>query len=445
MRLSGNLLNHTIAALAVTITLILSACSASRQVATDPKDVSYIYNPANNPFNPVFRVFNDEGNRSVLSVFLHTQELFFSEANPTGDPLASLRFTVRLYNDTQGGVLSDTALIDMEFNRDNTGSEIVTDIPLTTFDGFEYTAEVRIVDNLTRRMIQTFVKFNRLSPYTSYNFRVYNAAFGNELFSRVIFENEYLNLKYLREDLDTIFVLYYKYFDFIPHPPSMMLPERAVPREPEKVISVALSDTVPLMFPLKGIYLCTIDSTVYEGVTLLNFGDEYPVLTRPETMIEPLAYIATQEEMDAMRSAEKKKMALDEFWLARSSSIERSRELLRIYYNRVLYSNLYFTSYKEGWRTDRGMIYLLYGPPDKVYKGPAAEQWGYRKPVIKSSWGTRVRVKEEYIWFGFRHNPGRFTSNDYYLVRSDAPTFWDQAVASWRRGIVYRLDNPDDI
>lgn len=445
MRLSVRINNFSIPAVAIMMAMIAATCTVSRPAANDPKDVSYIYNPANNPFNPRFRVFNEDGNRSVLSVLLPTRELFFSEANPTGEPLSSMRYTVRLYNDTQGGVLSDTAVVDLELNSKQTGPETLTDIPLTTFDGFEYTAEVRILDNLTRRMTQTFVKFNRTSPYTAYNFRAFNAAFGNELFSQVVFENEFLNLKYLREPIDTLYVLYYKYFDFIPHPPSMMLPERSVPREPEKIVPVALSDTVPVMFPLKGIYLCSIDSTIYEGITFLNFGDEYPGMTKPETMIEPLAYIATEEEMNALRSAEKKKMALDEFWLSRSSSTERSRELLRIYYNRVLYANLYFTSFKEGWRTDRGMFYIMYGPPDKVYKGPAAEQWGYKKPVIKSAWGTRVKVKEEYIWFGFRHNQGRFTTNDYYFVRSDAPTFWDQAVSSWRRGIVYRLDNPDDI
>ena len=445
MRLSRRFYKLIIAALAALTVVITCTCSVSRPAANDPKDVSYIYNPANNPYNPRFRVYNDSGNRSVLSILLQSRELFFSEANPTGEPLASMMFTARLYNDTQGGIMSDTARLDLEINSKKTGPEVIIEIPLTTFDGFEYTAEVRIMDNLTRRMTQSFVKFNRSSPNTAYNFRVFNAAYGNELFSNVVFENEYLNLKYLRAPIDTLYVLYYRYFDFIPHPPPLMLPERVVPREPERVIPVAVSDTVPVMFPLKGIYLVTVDSTLLEGITFFNFGEEYPFMTKPETMIESLAYIATQEEMDAMRSSEKKKMALDEFWLSRSTSIERSRELLRIYYNRVLYANLYFTSYKEGWRTDRGMFYIMYGPPDKVYKGPSAEQWGYKKPVVKSAWGTRVRVREEYIWFGFRYNPGRFTTNDFYFVRSDAPTFWDQAVSSWRRGIVYRLDNPDDI
>ena len=76
-------------------------------------------------------------------------------------------------------------------------------------------------------------------------------------------------------------------------------------------------------------------------------------------------------------------------------NIDKARELIRIYYTRILYSNYYFTSYKEGWRTERGMIYTIYGPPDKVYKTSDGESWGYRKPVLRSSWGGRVHVAGE--------------------------------------------------
>jgi hypothetical protein len=112
----------------------------------------------------------------------------------------------------------------------------------------------------------------------------------------------------------------------------------------------------------------------------------------------------------------------------------------------VLYSNFYFTSFKEGWRTERGMIYIIYGPPDKVYKTNEGETWGYRKPVISSSWGGRYTVKDEYLYFTFKIRENRFTDNDLYLSRSETlVSFWDQAIASWRKGIIFRLDNPEDI
>ena len=162
-------------------------------------------------------------------------------------------------------------------------------------------------------------------------------------------------------------------------------------------------------------------------------------------MIEPLGYLASEDEMNSLRSSPRQKLALDNFWIRCGGNIEKARELIRIYYTRVLYSNYYFTSFKEGWRTERGMIYIIYGPPDKVYKTTEGEQWGYRKPVIRSSWGGRYHLKENYIFFNFRLRESMFSDNDYYLSRSETlVTQWDQAVASWRKGIVFRLDNPSD-
>jgi hypothetical protein len=110
-----------------------------------------------------------------------------------------------------------------------------------------------------------------------------------------------------------------------------------------------------------------------------------------------------------------------------------------------LYSNFYFTSFKEGWRTERGMIYTIYGPPDKVYKSSDGERWGYRKPVIKSSWGGGYHLEEEYLFFNFKFRENKFSDNDYYLSRSETlVTYWDKAVLSWRNGIVFRLDNPEE-
>ena len=41
-------------------------------------------------------------------------------------------------------------------------------------------------------------------------------------------------------------------------------------------------------------------------------------------------------------------------------------ELMDEYYKRVSYANENFDGWKEGWETDRGMIYILFGPPDQV-------------------------------------------------------------------------------
>ena len=44
-------------------------------------------------------------------------------------------------------------------------------------------------------------------------------------------------------------------------------------------------------------------------------------------------------------------------------------ELMEEYYIRVNYVNDYFNmSWKEGWETDFGMIYILFGPPDEIQR-----------------------------------------------------------------------------
>ena len=41
-------------------------------------------------------------------------------------------------------------------------------------------------------------------------------------------------------------------------------------------------------------------------------------------------------------------------------------ELMEEYYRRVSYANENFDGWKDGWETDRGMVYILFGPPDQV-------------------------------------------------------------------------------
>ena len=225
----------------------------------------------------------------------------------------------------------------------------------------------------------------------------------------------------------------------------MLLPEKSLDYGPELTVPLPYSDTLPMMFPKKGIYFISVGREIKEGYTFMNFGSTFPAMTEPYVMIEPLAYLASPDEVSTISSSVKPKAALDDFWIKCGGNVEKARELIRIYYTRVLYSNYYFTSYKEGWRSDRGMIFIIYGPPDKVYKTSEGENWGYRKPVIKSTWGGRVHLKEEYLFFNFKKKDNIFSDNDYYLSRSETPvTRWDQAILSWRKGIVYRLDNPED-
>jgi GWxTD domain-containing protein len=432
------------------ITVILSAavfnsCKTTQQTV-DYKDLSYLYNPTKSPINPQYNITNQTDESSILSIRFSTSDLFFSEANPQGVPTAMVLLTVKLYSMTQGKAIVDTSALNLSIVREKGKQEYIYTVPLKVEKGNEYLAEVKVLDRLRLLVAQDFVLFNTLSPNNKYNFRIQGHFDKNELFSPVIRLDEYVNLVYARGHVDSLFIWFYKPFKEVPDPPAMLLPEKTLDYDPKQVVALPYSDTLPMMFPKEGIYLCSVDRNIKDGFTFLNLGTTYPKLTTPDVMIEPLAYLASQDEMTELKSAQKPKAALDEFWIKCAGNVDKARELLRIYYTRVLYSNYYFTSYNEGWRSERGMIYIIYGPPDKVYKTTEGESWGYKKPVIKSKWSGRFTVTDSYLFFIFKKRQSVFSDNDFYLSRSETlVTFWDKAVASWRKGIVFRLDNPKGI
>ncbi len=90
--------------------------------------------------------------------------------------------------------------------------------------------------------------------------------------------------------------------------------------------------------------------------------------------IDQLEYIAKDNEMNDLRSpptlAEKQQKFL-EFWKRRSTNPNAPRnEKMALYYGRVEYANKHFTRYREGWRTDMGLVFILLGPPSNVERYP---------------------------------------------------------------------------
>jgi GWxTD domain-containing protein len=417
----------------ITTTIVFTLLYSCKSTLStyDPKDLSYLYNPIKNPVNPRYNIVNTSDNESVFSVKFFANELMFSEANPEGVPTALILVTVKLFNLSQGKVLADTAVYNLSIVRQKGQTEYNYKMPLKVEQGNDYLAEVKILDRLRLNVVQAFVTFNTMSDKNRYNFITRGNFEKNELFNPILRVNEYVNLVYTRGNADSLYVSYFKPFKEIPEPPSMLLPEKVLDYESEKTAAIKYSDTLPLMLPREGIYLCSVDRKVKDGYTFLNLGTDFPYMKTPEAMIEPVAYL---------------KAALDEFWIKCGGNVDKARELIRIYYTRVLYSNYYFTSYKEGWRTERGMIYIMYGPPDKVYKSNEGESWGYIKPVLKSSWGGRYTVNEEYLFFNFKKRNSIYSDNDFFLSRSETlVTYWDKAVSSWKKGVVFRLDNPEGI
>lgn len=82
----------------------------------------------------------------------------------------------------------------------------------------------------------------------------------------------------------------------------------------------------------------------------------------------PTGYIITSDERRAFKKLttdDEKEQFIEAFWQRRNPNPgDPENEYQEEFYRRIAYANEHFASGVPGWKTDRGRIYIMYGPPD---------------------------------------------------------------------------------
>jgi GWxTD domain-containing protein len=85
---------------------------------------------------------------------------------------------------------------------------------------------------------------------------------------------------------------------------------------------------------------------------------------------QDVAWIITTEERSAfklLKNDEERDQFIEAFWARRDPTPDTyENEYKEEHYRRIVYANDHFGSQAPGWKTDRGRIYILYGPPDDI-------------------------------------------------------------------------------
>ena len=171
-------------------------------------------------------------------------------------------------------------------------------------------------------------------------------------------------------------------------------------------------------------YFLQTDSSSYSGVSIVSAPPIYPRLIRIEDVIQPLVYISTKTEFDDIEYSQDKKKALDTFWLDITRSPERAAETIKYYFRQISNANQFFTNYKQGWKTDMGMVLIVFGSPDAVRRSATSESW-----IYDNTGG------DDNILFTFNKIRNIFTPHHYELERTEElKRFWFQRVNQWRKG-----------
>jgi GWxTD domain-containing protein len=97
---------------------------------------------------------------------------------------------------------------------------------------------------------------------------------------------------------------------------------------------------------------------------------------------EDVTYIITDAERNAflqLATDDERAQFVNQFWLRRDPTpATPDNEFKDEHYRRIGYANGRFTSQSgvQGWKTDRGRIYITFGPPDEIDSHPAGENGG---------------------------------------------------------------------
>src|SRR5438067_6117801 len=120
---------------------------------------------------------------------------------------------------------------------------------------------------------------------------------------------------------------------------------------------------------------------------------------------EDVAYIITDEERAAfkrLQTDEEREQFIEQFWLRRDPTPDTvENEFKEEHYRRIAYANEQFASGIPGWKTDRGRMYITFGPADEIeshpsggtYERPPEEGGGTTSTFPFETW--RYRYIEE--------------------------------------------------
>jgi GWxTD domain-containing protein len=116
---------------------------------------------------------------------------------------------------------------------------------------------------------------------------------------------------------------------------------------------------------------------------------------------EDVVYIITPEERSAflhLATNEEREQFIEQFWQRRNPDPDSADNTFKEeHYRRIAYANEHYSSGIPGWKTDRGRIYIMWGPADEVeshpsggsYDRPAAEGGGETSTYPFEDWRYR--------------------------------------------------------
>jgi GWxTD domain-containing protein len=405
--------------------LFVASCTGTRDLSV--VNLSGIYRNADRFFHPEFAVAHASDTTSRIVVLLNTKELLFSrQSDDRFRAFFSVHYKLAEAYESIKTIL-DSGNTSFQVSEEEKNLPLVYEVPFRLPKKSEMLLIVSIRDNQKNYAEEFYVPVDNASRQSRQSFSAQAKNENHILFRNYVSDHDSVKISFRDSSVKKLFVrAYSRTFPLAPPPFSFDVREEFDYR-PDHTFTYDVNDTNYINLKQQGFYHFQSDTADRNGFTLYVYPGSFPAVTSPEQMLECVRYLTTKREFEEMKANPNKKAAMDKFWLDLGGNADRTKHLIRKYYTRIREANQYFSSYTAGWRTDRGLVYTVFGKPNNVYKSSTAESWIY---------GTPNNALSVNFFFTRVINP--FSDNDYMLTRE--PLFegsWMRAVDVWRQGRVY--------
>lgn len=382
---------------------------------------------------PSISIYHTSDYTSKIFFEIESDQLLYVRQNPESSFQAELdvfAFVYRSFDDTQ--ILDSTKITIKDtqnvLHPTTLSGALEIEIP-DVRQRDTYVVVVRFFDKKRRLYFDKVTLLHRTDPLHRQNYLLTDAD-SNVVLSRQIDTNRIYRL-FANAEVNTLNVRYYNREFDLATPPFVDAPPLQFNYRADSVFSIPNGGTFKMHN--RGFYHFQTDASTHQGFTVFHHYSSFPYITDKRHLVGPMRFVTSNLEYVGMdlKSSDSAKMVIDEFWLRHAGTEERARDQVEEYYQRVEVANQLFSSYKQGWRTDRGVLYVVYGPPTGIYRTLDTETWVY---------GEEASSLNYTFVFDRMINP--FTDNDYQLQRkADYRYGWGLAIEAWRHGRIYDIED----
>ncbi|MFM9985034.1 MAG: GWxTD domain-containing protein [Flavobacteriales bacterium] len=408
----------------VILVVILVTSGCQYQGTTQSGSYKMLYDFQSASLHPQYVLYHFSNDSSRIYFRVKSDELLYTRTTSESPFLANFKIECRSYK--PDGILEDSTSVVITDQSRSSGGWLIGHMNVLMPQGMHNV--VLDCSDLKKNTSQTnYITADKLSHYSDQNFLVCDAHNDEPLFSRFFQSDRVIKILSDRNKSNTLKMNHYT-DSIYPPPPPFSSSDPEMPDYSKSAEETLEQDSTAWYLLIeKGMYFISADPEKKAGLLLSTSSVYYPEIKGLSQLTSPLRYITTKSEFEEIKSHYFPKKKIDEFWIECGGNKDRARDLIRIYYNRVEEANYYFSNYTEGWRSDRGMIHIVFGNPTRIVKQQTYETWIYGE---EGQAGT--------LTFVFKKSENPNFPNVFVLNRDPGfKQFWEKQVTSWRSGRIY--------